>query len=120
MKKIAYLMLLGLILSILVIFSAFASDLKEKSKIGSSASEISGTISDKLTNEPLAGVEIKLMDTNIIVYTDFDGKFAIKDVKPGAYAIMVNYISYQDIVENIQTKPGNTTTVKLKLKSVDK
>jgi hypothetical protein len=104
----------------LVIISAHASDIVEKSKISLTTSIISGTITDKLTGEPLAGVEVKLMDTDIKIYTDFNGTFEIKNVKPGAHAIRVNYISYQDVVENVLTEPGNTTLVKLKLKSVEK
>lgn len=120
MKKLAYLLVLGLTMLGLVIISAHASDLVEKSKINSTTSVISGTITDKLTGEPLAGVEVKLLDTDVKMYTDFNGTFEIKDVKPGAHAIMVNYISYQDIVENVQTIPGNKTVVYLKLKSVEK
>ena len=115
MKKIAIVLVLGILA-----FNSYASDLKVKSKVVVTNSSISGTISDKLTGEPLAGVEVKLMDSEVKIYTDFDGKFELKDVKPGAHAILVNYISYQDIVEDIHTESGSTTNVMVKLKSVEK
>jgi len=120
MRKITLLLVFGLLMLVLVLFSAYASDLSVNSGSVVSKSTISGTITDKLNNEPLAGVEIKLMDSNVKVYSDFEGKFVIKDVQPGAHAIIINFISYQNTVENILTVSGNTTTVKIKLKNAEK
>jgi hypothetical protein len=115
MRKIA----LGLVLGFVAVCAINASDLSEKTKVSASKSIISGTVTDKLTGEALAGVEVRLMDSAIKIYTDFDGKFEIKDVQPGAYAIEVRYISYQDIIENIHTEAGSTANVTIKLKSVE-
>jgi len=103
-----------------LICSLMASKISNDPKVPSSKSIISGTITDKLTGEPLAGVEVKLMDTDVKIYTDFDGKFEMKNIVPGAQAIMVSYISYQDIIENVHTEAGNTSNVTIKLKTVDK
>ncbi len=63
--------------------------------------KIEGVIVDKLNNEPLAGVEVTLLDCNIKVYTNLDGKFEFENIVPGAHAIKVEYISYQSKIENI-------------------
>ena len=115
MKRIASL----LILIFAFIFTISASNETGKEK-AAAKSVISGTITDKLTGEPLAGVEVKLMDSDLKIYTDFDGKFEMKDVIPGAQAIVVSYISYQDIIENVHTEAGNTATINIKLKAVEK
>ena len=116
MRKVTFIILIGFAL----LGNLTASKIHEDPKAPSSKSIITGTITDKLTGEPLAGVEIKLLDTDIKIYTDFDGKFEMKDIVPGAQAIMVSYISYQDIIENVHTEAGNTSDLTIKLKSVDK
>jgi hypothetical protein len=108
-----------LFLAFMLVFNLAASNETGKEK-SSAKSVISGTITDKLTGEPLAGVEVKLMDSDVKVYTDFDGKFEMKNVTPGAQAIVVSYISYQDIIENVLAETGNTATVTIRLKSVEK
>ena len=100
-----------------MVFNIYASDSKNES---SSSSVISGRVIDKLTGEALAGVEVKLMDTDVKTYTDFDGNFEIKNIDPGAHALLVDYISYQNLVENVLAEKSNTTNVVLKLKSVEK
>ena len=105
------------ILAALMVFNIYASDSKN---VSSNSSVISGRVIDKLTGEALAGVEVKLMDTDVKTYTDFDGNFEIKNINPGAHALMVDYISYQNLVENVLAEKSNTTNLVLKLKSVEK
>jgi len=108
-------------LSAIMAFNVHASDSKKNSAINESRSSvISGRVIDKLTGEALAGVEIKLMDTDLKIYTDFDGNFEIRNINPGAHALLVDYISYQNLVENVHAEKNNTTEVLLKLKSVEK
>lgn len=107
-----------MVLGFAAICGLIASDFTGEPKNASSNCIINGVITDKLTGEALTGVEVKLMDTDIKIYTDFEGKFQIKDVPPGAHAISVDYISYQDIVENLHTESGSITNVTIKLKSV--
>jgi hypothetical protein len=91
-----------------------ASNLVEK-KIGNT---LSGKVVDKITGEALAGVEIKLMGTEIKTYTDFEGNFELKNLSTGAHALKVDYISYQNVVENVFVKDENSTSITLKLKNV--
>jgi len=108
-------------LSAIMVLHVHASDSKKNSAINESRSSvISGRVIDKLTGEALAGVEIKLMDTDLKIYTDFDGNFEIRNINPGAHALLVDYISYKNLVENVHAEKNNTTEVLLKLKSVEK
>ena len=77
--------------------------------------ELKGKVIDKSTGEGLAAVEIELMGTNKRVYTDFDGNFKIKEVDPGAHALLLNLISYQFKAENVYVKitPKNEIVIEM-------
>jgi hypothetical protein len=113
-----------LILSImLVAFLGFVYADNEGTK--SNASEaapvetlcLSGTVLDFNSGETLTGVEVTIEGTDIKVYTDFDGKFEIGDVKPGNYNIIASYISYsKSLIENFKADIDNNE-VDIKLQS---
>jgi hypothetical protein len=63
--------------------------------------QIKGTIVDHTTNENLAGVSINI--NNKIIYTDLDGNFSTI-VKKGHYILETNYISYENIKNEIEIK----------------
>lgn len=77
---------------------------------------ISGTVIDKASGENLAGVAIKVEGTDIVRYSDLDGNFTIKQLKPGSYNLVLSYISYSNsFVENITLKPGDSKNMNLHL-----
>ena len=104
----------------LVLFSGNAANDAKKSKANESKCAISGIVTDKLTGEPLTGVEVKVIDSGVKLYTDFDGKFEIRDVQAGTHALLINFISYKGLTENIQAEAGNNINLSIKMKSVEK
>ncbi len=62
------------------------------------ATELSGLITDKNSNEILTGVEVKIEGTDLKTYTDLDGMFSFKNLTPGEYKLVANYISYKKVV----------------------
>jgi hypothetical protein len=75
---------------------------------------LSGKVIDLSTNEALTGVEINLEGTDIKAYSDFDGNFEIKDVKPGEYNIIASFISYQNsLLEKFSVDGTNSVDIKL-------
>ncbi|TAG53158.1 MAG: TonB-dependent receptor [Cytophagales bacterium] len=82
-----------LILFFTFIFNSFAQD-------KTSFAILNGTIKDKSTNEPLIGATIQLIGTYKATVTDIEGKFEIKDIKPGDYNIKISYIGYADKIYN--------------------
>jgi len=79
---------------------------------------LTGKVIDLTTNETLTGVEINLEGTDIKVYSDLDGNFEIKDVKPGDYNIVASYISYKkSLVESF--KADENANVEIKLESAN-
>lgn len=91
----------------------FAGNDKTKEVANAGAVEqticLTGQVIDLSTNEALTGVEINLEGTDIKVYSDFDGNFEIKDVKPGEYNIVASFISYQNSLLEKFTVDGNTS-----------
>lgn len=80
------------------------------------STELSGMVIDKLSGEALGGVEISIDGTDQQYYTDFDGKFEIKNLKPGVYDLIVSYISYEkSLIEQIEVSPDKKGNLDIRL-----
>lgn len=78
---------------------------------------ISGVITEEGTNETLPGVNVRIVGTNFGDATDPDGRFEIKNIRPGEYTIEITFIGFQVVqVTGIQVKAGETTEVNQSLK----
>ena len=77
---------------------------------------ITGTVSDNGSGELLAGVEVQIEGTGVKSYTDFDGNFTFKNMKPGEYKLVANYISYEKSTESVKLDAKNKE-VKIKLEN---
>ena len=113
MKKLTILFLL--------VLAGFAVNAKEnKTEVSDTETTattiLTGTVADENSGESLVGVEVKIEGTDLKTYTDFDGNFAFKNVKPGEYKLVTNYISYQKKTEmlNVSAQENN---LKIKLQS---
>ena len=84
MKKSLFLYLIALIFTISPIYS-FAQK-----------GTIRGTIYDESTGEPLYGVSVFIVGTQIGAVTDFDGDFEIQ-IEAGVHTIKLSYISYNTV-----------------------
>jgi TonB-dependent starch-binding outer membrane protein SusC len=77
---------------------------------------ITGTVSDRSTNESLPGASVLIKGTSIGSITDMDGKFNIK-VPPGENVLIISYIGYETVEMpvgnqgnfNIQLVPSKTS-----------
>jgi uncharacterized surface anchored protein len=110
MKKFAIIFLLAV-----TVFVVNAKENEKKSADAENAATLvlSGSVADQNSGESLVGVEVKLEGTDLKTYTDFDGKFSIKNVKPGEYKLVTNYISYQKQTEVLEV---NSKQKELKIK----
>jgi len=77
---------------------------------------ITGTISDKKDNSELIGVNVLLKGTSLGAVTDVNGKFVIKNVKPGEYSVEISYIGYnKTLLTGIKIGPGETKELQVQL-----
>lgn len=57
---------------------------------------VSGSVKSKLSNESLIGATIQFDRGNYFSITNEDGEFLIKEVKAGAYTIIVRFLGYHE------------------------
>ena len=102
--------------------TAFATGDKDKTKKKDKSSEktemisLTGTVVDKETGEALAGVLIKIEETETSVYTDFEGNFELV-ITPGSYNVTTTMISYKTAKNSFEAKPSGDQ-VKIRLENL--
>jgi len=78
--------------------------------------KIGGVVSDKETDELLAGVNIVIEGMLLGASTDADGTYFILQVPPGKYNLTVSFLGYSDVrVENVQVSVDHTTEINVDL-----
>lgn len=112
MKKIAY------FLSVISLGLVFNTSVYSEGVLPAPAavSTVSGKVVDLNSGETLAGVAVSIEGTDTKVYTDLDGNFTIKDIKPGVYNLVLSMISYKNsLVENVELLPNEKEKMEIKL-----
>lgn len=92
------------------------NETKTKDSDANATIVLTGSIVDQKSGESLVGVEVKIEGTDMKTYTDFDGNFAFKNVKPGEYKLVTNYISYEQNAQDL-TVNSNENNIKIKLQT---
>jgi len=78
--------------------------------------KIAGRVVDAKTGEPLPGVNVIIVGTQMGAATDMNGYYFIVNVPVGTYTVEASMISYAPTkVENVQVNADLTTTVNFKL-----
>ncbi len=71
-------------------------------------SVVHGTVSDASTGEPLAGANVRLLETPFGKSTSTEGTFELS-VPAGVYTFLVSMIGYEDFETEIAVSAGDTT-----------
>lgn len=101
---------LFILLSIYMVFSFVLNNklIAEEQKTGT----ISGNIVSSMTNQPLIGVAVRIIDSQLGTYSKEDGKFSIKNVPAGRISVQFRYVGYQKLVKSdIQIVPNKTQNI---------
>jgi hypothetical protein len=77
---------------------------------------VRGFIYEEETGEPIIFTNVYFFRTSIGATTDVNGYFAITQIPPGNYTLMVTYIGYDSIQIPLTIKPNDLVTQKLYLK----
>ncbi len=93
----------ALLLSLLISATAFA--------------QVSGTITDSETGEPLVGATVVVKGTTQGTVTGFDGNFTLKGLEDGEHALVVSYIGYDDQMMNATISGGKADMGAFSLKA---
>lgn len=83
---------------------------------GGTTGKIVGVVKDKVTGEPLIGVNIVLEGTTLGSTTDIDGSYLILNIPPGSYTLSFQYIGFRELkVSDVKVKVDLTTTINTEL-----
>ncbi len=87
--------------------------------ISASLAQETGTINGKVVdenNQPLAGVNIIIQNTNRGTSTKADGRFTFQDVSVGNKTLVFSYIGFKKLTESVSVEPGQTTELNIELR----
>ncbi len=74
---------------------------------------IKGIVKDSLSKEDIIGASVFLEGTTQGAATDIDGSFEIRNVKPGTYNLIINFISYSKKTISATVEAGKATDLGL-------
>ena len=78
---------------------------------------ISGTITGSETNQPIQGVRVTLLGTQLTVTSNPQGRYTIAGIAPGTYRLRASAIGYTPvIVDSIPVTAGGTANADIVLK----
>jgi hypothetical protein len=104
------------IASFALIFNSFASAEGNPTNVPAATASVSGKVLDINSGETLAGVAVTIEGTDLKVYTDLDGHFAINNLEPGTCNLILSMISYNNsLVENVQLNANEKEEMDIKL-----
>ena len=73
---------------------------------------IKGKIVDAASNEPLPGVNIVVVGTNIGAATDIKGEFVIQGIAPGTYQVRASFVGYATVTKSdVSVNTGRPTNI---------
>lgn len=79
---------------------------------------ITGTVTDENTGEQLLGASVMLEGTSLGAATNVEGEYTIRQVAPGDYNVVVQYIGYQKKTIPVTVTAGETLELNVTLLSV--
>ncbi len=77
---------------------------------------VKGSIEDAATGEALIGASVLIQGTNKGTTADLDGLFSLGGIADGSYNLVISYVSYEQLIQRIDIKKGNTVELQIKLK----
>jgi len=80
--------------------------------------EISGIVTDTLTNQPLQAVAVKLNPLDDTTSTGIDGKYFFKNLFPGTYEVLATKQAYASETRNATVNSANTTIIHFALQAI--
>lgn len=69
---------------------------------------ITGTVRDRNTQEPLIGVTVQVIGSQLGTITNAEGAFRIESIPVGSYTVQSSYLGYQPVSRfNVNVTTGN-------------
>jgi len=87
--------------------------------VAAQSGQITGTVVDATTEEPLSGVNIGLEGTAFGTATSADGAFTLSDVPADTYTLRASFVGYETIRQEVTVNAGETAEVALQFTPAD-
>ncbi len=84
-----------MILKLVAFIAVFAFSNPPSSTPENSVCDFRGTVVEDATGEPITGATVTIVELDKQIFTDFNGDFDFKNVKPGSYHVKISFVSYQ-------------------------
>ncbi|MCE3296242.1 MAG: TonB-dependent receptor [Crocinitomicaceae bacterium] len=104
-------------MKILMITSAWLC-LAFNSAVGQSTQTVRGTVTDKISQAPISGAKIILVDSSPVLgaVSDPDGNFRLENVPVGRQSIKITYSGYKEIsLDNVFVNAGKELVLQVQL-----
>jgi outer membrane receptor protein involved in Fe transport len=75
---------------------------------------VSGSVNDKLTNEPIPGVSVTIKGKSVGASTDLKGQFSFSTTEKAPFVLLVNFIGYAPVEREIS---GSSTNLSFQLET---
>ncbi|MES3631062.1 MAG: SusC/RagA family TonB-linked outer membrane protein [Longimonas sp.] len=72
---------------------------------------ISGTVIDGTTEDPLPGATVQIVGTSIGAATNADGEYELVGIPAGEQTVRFSFVGYDALEEQVEVLPGETITV---------
>jgi outer membrane receptor protein involved in Fe transport len=83
---------------------------------GMSGGKIIGKVTDKMTGDPIPGVNVMLDGTTMGAATDLNGEYFIINIPPGIYSIRASNIGYRTLViTGVEISTNHTTELDIQI-----
>lgn len=70
------------------------------------AQSIKGKVTDASSGEPLIGATVLLKGTNEKALVRLDGSYVFKNIKPGAYELIIEFVGYESLSRSVTITAG--------------
>ena len=77
---------------------------------------ITGQVVDEESGEPLIYAHVILADAHVGDVTNEAGRFSFSQLSPGVHRLVVSYIGYENKVDSVQVRIGETTRIALNMR----
>lgn len=80
--------------------------------------QLSGKVTDKQSNQSLAGANVSIKGTAIGTQTNSSGNFNFKKLKPGNYTLQISFVGYTSIEQIVDLTADKSLEIKLEHSNV--
>src|SRR3954471_20967600 len=77
---------------------------------------LSGTVQDESSGEKIPGAMVQVENSFSTAVTDYEGKFELRNLKPGSYHLVISHISYEGMAADAAIPSSASVEIKMKRK----